>query len=279
MRALGFIDVNPQGDGPDGGLDLIATESLGFAIQGPRSFRWGVQCKFSLSGTRRSVGDAEIRDVEGILRSDRYSAHKLQGYMVVTNRRVSQNVVERLRGIDRESPFRCCHIDGVRLEQFLLDFPHLITKYFGEVKRATSSLGKPIITTPAATETLFREKTTRQYFIRVQFGVHNRLSPLIEGTIDLAASMSCVDSYILELLESHPVETAFTHTLSGNMRIPIHVVDLYVAGVKIAGARVCAVKNMSFPFLLGGDELSNWVCLVDGPNQNLKLWFKGSKAT
>ncbi len=94
MRRRGFVDIQVQGDGPDGGLDLISTELIPFAVQGSQPFRWGIQCKFSTTGNKKSVNDGEIRDIEGILRSDRYSTHSLRGYMVITNRRITQNVIE-----------------------------------------------------------------------------------------------------------------------------------------------------------------------------------------
>src|SRR4051812_11026473 len=98
LRRLGFIDVHIQGDGPDGGFDLFATELVSFAISGSQPFRWGIQCKFSTSGRQRAVNDRDIRDVEGTLRSERFYAQHLRGYMLITNRRVSQNVIERLAG-------------------------------------------------------------------------------------------------------------------------------------------------------------------------------------
>src|ERR1043165_4257843 len=67
LRKMGFVDIQVQGIGPDGGVDLIATELVAFAIQGQQRFPWGIQCKFSKNGTRMSVNDREIRDVTGYL--------------------------------------------------------------------------------------------------------------------------------------------------------------------------------------------------------------------
>jgi hypothetical protein len=110
LGRLGFVDVDYQGDGPDGGIDLFATELLPFAIQGRTPFRWAVQCKFSSDGQQSSVNDREIRDVEGLLRSERYVVQEPRGYMLATNRKIVQNVVERLRGIDRRSQYRTARI-------------------------------------------------------------------------------------------------------------------------------------------------------------------------
>ena len=101
LERLGFVDIDQQGAGPDGGIDILATELIPFAIQGQKPFRWAIQCKFSALGLKGSVNDRDVQDVEGILRSERYTAQELRGYLLVTNRQIVQNVVERLRGIDR----------------------------------------------------------------------------------------------------------------------------------------------------------------------------------
>jgi hypothetical protein len=44
LREFGFTGIEVQGAGPDGGLDLFATEPVNFAIGGPTPFRWGIQC-------------------------------------------------------------------------------------------------------------------------------------------------------------------------------------------------------------------------------------------
>lgn len=131
LGRLGFVDIQIQGEGPDGGLDLFATEIVSFAFQGRRPLRWGIQCKFSASDLQKAVTPRDIQDVEGVLRSDRYSAHNLQGYMLVTNRRVSQNVVERLQGVDRNSNFRASYLDGEQLVLYLQEQAEILEDYFG----------------------------------------------------------------------------------------------------------------------------------------------------
>ena len=106
LMNTGFVDIDFQGDGPDGGIDLFASELIPFSIQGIRRLRWAIQCKFSSDTTRRSVSDRDVRDIEGILRSDRYQAQNIEGYLLITNRRITQNVIERLRGIDRQSQYQ-----------------------------------------------------------------------------------------------------------------------------------------------------------------------------
>ncbi len=121
---------------------MFATEMVAFAFQGARPIRWGIQLKFSEKGTEKSVNDIEIRDVEGILRSARFSSQKVQGYMLITNRRVVQNVVERLRGIDNQTEFHATYIDGYQLSQYLSEQPKLLNEYFSnrfeEIERLAS---------------------------------------------------------------------------------------------------------------------------------------------
>ncbi len=131
---LGFVDVDFQGAGPDGGVDLFATELVPFAVPGRIPFRWAVQCKFSKKGNRASVREAEVRDIEGLLRSDRNQAQRLQGYLLISNRRISNNVVERLRGIDRSSHFKTAIIDGAGIEDLLKQHDVLVDRYFGWTK-------------------------------------------------------------------------------------------------------------------------------------------------
>jgi hypothetical protein len=83
LARFGFVDIDYQGDGPDGGIDLFATELSPFTVQGRTPFRWAIQCKFSINGLAASVNDSEVRDVAGILRSDRYEVQEPRGYMLV----------------------------------------------------------------------------------------------------------------------------------------------------------------------------------------------------
>ena len=147
LTASGYV-VRHQGDGPDGGVDVFATQSISFAFD-THPFTWAVQCKFSASPSK-AVNDSEIRDVEGILRSSRFQSLRPRGYLLVTNRRISQNVVERLRGINDQSEFRTCGIDGNRLMSLLHVNPGIVLKYFtnpgdgrpvgGEVKQLQAAI-------------------------------------------------------------------------------------------------------------------------------------------
>jgi hypothetical protein len=150
LGRLGFVDVDYQGDGPNGGIDLFATELVPFTIRGRTPFRWAIQGKFSADGQDGSVSDREVRDVEGILRSERYAGRDPRGYMLITNRRIVQNVIERLRGVDRRSQFRTARVDQAHLESLLVDQPEVMQRYFGD-RDSSRGLGRPaLIATPAS---------------------------------------------------------------------------------------------------------------------------------
>ncbi len=133
LSRKGFVEIDVQGEGADGGLDILATEMVEFSFRGARPVRWGIQCKFSVPTGRRQVSESEIRDVEGVLRSDRFSRHDLGGYMLITNRRVSQNLTERLRGIDQQTQFRTAIVDGHALEAHMAEEPEVAAVYFDRV--------------------------------------------------------------------------------------------------------------------------------------------------
>ena len=139
LRSKRHTDIKIQGDGPDGGIDIISSELVSVGFNDPRPFKWAVQCKFS-SSTQKAVNDKDVWDVEGILRSSRYQSEKLSGYMLVTNRRVSQNVIERLRGIDEQSSFKTSVIDSAKLSLLLQEYKDVARKYFKGIKKKTNGI-------------------------------------------------------------------------------------------------------------------------------------------
>jgi MraZ protein len=108
-----------------------------YGFKHSQAFKWAVQCKFSRS-LQKAVNDKEVRDIEGILRSSRYQSEKFNGYMLITNRRISQNVIERLRGINDQTSFRTWPIDGIELSLLLQEHKTVACRYFEGVK--TSSM-------------------------------------------------------------------------------------------------------------------------------------------
>lgn len=151
LSRFGFVAISSQGIGPDGGVDLLATEFIPFVIQGRVPFRWAIQCKFSEKGQKApAVNATEVQDVEGILRSSRFASEQLRGYMLITNRKVAQNVIERLNGIDQSSQFRTARIDGAQLETMLDGQQGLLDFYFDIDAKLRKRFGEPTMLVPAS---------------------------------------------------------------------------------------------------------------------------------
>jgi hypothetical protein len=266
LRGLGFQDVAVQGDGPDGGLDLIATEPLRYAIQGVQPFRWGIQCKFSSDGQHRSVSDREVRDVEGILRSDRFSPLALNGYMVVTNRRISQNVVERLRGIGRNSQFRTAVLDGAQLESRLRDHPEILNRYLGDLSEVLQDLGTPVVESLADSQGRFS--------IEVLIAVPGSTeSCVVSAVIDTGAVVSCIPSAIIDRLGRSSVLAgqAYARLATGNrVEVSTCTVDITIGNVTWQNHFVVEIDRESA--LLGQDILSGTILMLEGASQRLRLW-------
>jgi hypothetical protein len=293
LRRLGFIDVHIQGDGPDGGFDLFATELVSFAISGSQPFRWGIQCKFSTSGRQRAVNDREIRDVEGTLRSDRFHAQDLRGYMLITNRRVSQNVLERLAGINRGSPYRTSYIDGTKLQHLLSENPMIIDKYFGEVRRELHRhLGIPMIVPLLKNNILvdtINQKGARvkEHYsfppsisvdVCVPGGAHKPIT--ITSIIDTGCDISLMSPRVLKMLEQTssvrlPIlkrvrfYTASNHSGFANcFNVDIHILKETFSNVEVVVPSGWDFE--SYGFWIGWSLLSKLSVLLDG--DTMRLW-------
>ena len=262
LRRMGFVDLLVQGTGPDGGLDLIATELVSFAIQGQRPFKWGIQCKFSANGTRASVNDREIRDVTGIISSDRYSSHDLRGYMLVTNRNIVQNVVERLRGINRTSAFRTASVDGHELKHRLADHPEVVQKYFGEAKTVVRKLGQPIITS---------QLHDSQYIVEIQVKTKPEHSPVtLRALLDTGAELSVlprivadqlrVTEYFVQHIEYATGESLEAQSCFVYLRFP--------TGEWLSQALILDTDTA----VVGRDFLQHFTLLIDATKGIAKLW-------
>lgn len=265
LRRLGFVDIHVQGTGPDGGLDLIATELLSFAVQGAQPFRWGIQCKFSKTGMQMSVNDSEIKDVEGILRSDRYAVHDLRGYMIITNRKIVQNVLERLRGINRGSQFRTTYIDGTQLQHRLAEHPEVIEKYFGEAKESIQNLGQPI--TVAGVDEISK------FFLDVEISSPSKSedSITVKAILDTGAQMSVVPQKTIEHLEPLMYSVRRIRSASGAVtNAKSCFVDIRLGNASFSSIEVLAL-DIDYA-LLGQNLIKQLVILLDGPNNLIKVW-------
>jgi hypothetical protein len=263
LRKMGFVDLLVQGTGPDGGLDLIATELVSFAIQGQQPFKWGIQCKFSTTGTRMSVNDNEIRDVTGILSSDRYSSHYLRGYMVVTNRNIVQNVVERLRGIDRSSAFRTAYLDGHELQHKLDDHPEIVKKYFGEAKTVIRNLGQPIVT---------GHRRNSVYIVEIQVKSPIGDMPItLKAAVDTGADISTLPEIVVAQLGQLDYSHLNVEYSSGESRVlKSCFVDLRFTEGEWFTLQVLTLDSDMAS--LGQDFLKHFTVLLDTTTGIVKLW-------
>jgi len=268
LARLGFVDVDYQGDGPDGGVDLFATELLPFTIQGRIPFRWAIQCKFSVRGVAASVNDSEVRDVEGILRSERYQAQESRGYMLVTNRRIVQNVVERLRGIDRKSQFRTARIDGPHLESLLSEHPELAERYLGEKRYGPSGLGKPAVIVSPASGTSRLEPPS----ILVELGSPDGTRTLpekVRAILDTGASMSVIPEEVVNKLALPAFGEVNIHTPSGGTTLRSFMVRI---GVERVGYFTVQVVAVDMPTVVIGRDILGRFSVLIRPDGGLELY-------
>jgi predicted aspartyl protease len=260
LARLGFVDVDYQGDGPDGGVDLFATELLPFAIQGRVPFRWAVQCKFSQSGPQRAVNDADVRDIEGILRSDRYRAHDPRGYMLVTNRRIAQNVIERLRGIDRQSHFRTARLDEAGFVAILGEHARLAERYFGGSGGFSHGLGRPrIIVPPVAGATSQQPPTVG---VELSNPADESTQPVTtRGVLDTGAWITVIPEPLVSLLRLRPTKKVMVQTAGGkNQRVLMYHVRLRIERDEVLLRRVIAIDTEFV--LIGRDVLNNFTVML-----------------
>jgi hypothetical protein len=259
LGRLGFVDVDYQGDGPEGGIDLFATELLPFTVQGRTPFRWAIQCKFSSDPKNKSVNDREVQDVEGILRSDRYSSQNARGYLLVTNRQIVQNVVERLRGIDRQSQYRTARLDGGQLESMLADHPEIGQRYFD--LPAKLGLSRPVLIVPRNVTDEAGEGFHLTVEVEARFP-QNGKTARVRAMLDTGASMSVVSKKIIESIGASPTDSISMQSVTGLVKVPVYVVDLTVEQIRISQIRVIAVEGVDFA-LLGRDVLDRYSVVFD----------------
>jgi len=268
LSRFGFVDVDYQGDGPDGGIDLFATELLPFTVQGRTPFRWAIQCKFSVKGTVTSVNDTEVRDVEGILRSDRYQMQEPRGYMLITNRKIVQNVVERLRGVDRRSQYRTARMDGSHLESLLAEHLELLERYFGERRYGPSGFGKPVvIVSPPAGDSRFSPPS-----ILVELSGPTgtpTLSTKVRAILDTGASMSIVPKKMIDALALKPTGYLRIASTAGEMQAAQFGVQI---GIEQVGRfQVAIVAADVDTVILGRDILGRFGTFIR-PDGGLDLY-------
>lgn len=264
LRYNGYV-IRYQGDGPDGGVDLFATQPIlfGFDIQ---PFTWAVQCKFSKK-PNAAVNDKEIRDVEGILRSSRVKSQNPRGYLLVTNRRIAQNVIERLRGINDESLFKTCAIDGNRLTSLVSSNGDLIQKYFTDpMQRAVPSAQVQNIRWDPS-------KMALDPLLTVELHSPSRPSKVIkcDAIIDTGAKVSVVPKHIADELDDGLSSRVLIGGVGGNSPVTSHNLCVNIGSIKLSPRQFVSVEG--FKVCLLGENVYRDLCFLwDGPNAHLRVW-------
>lgn len=269
LRRLGFTDIQIQGDGPDGGIDIFATEKIPFAIQGHRSFRWGIQCKFSINSKQKSVNDKEVYDVEGILRSDRYASQNMNGYMLVTNRRVTQNVTERLRGVEKQTLFKTSILDYFLLENLLKQNNELLEKYFGIAKLSIKEYGEPSV--------ILHAVDNKHYQINVEISsasLPNKWLSIV-GLIDTGAELSVIQPKLIDQLNLRQTGIVSVTAASHQINVPIYSFDIKIGknifhNIQVIRGNLSGLGDDAI--LIGQNLLNHMVLLLDGQNHIIKIW-------
>ncbi|MEM9558023.1 MAG: response regulator [Acidobacteriota bacterium] len=135
LVAEGF-GIENRGVGPDGGADLIATQNIRLHDEIFKTFRWVVQVKYK-QRTNATVKPAELGNIANIL-----SQFDSDGFLLVSNARVSVNTYSQIRAISTGKPpnYLVGVWDNRVLEGKLLQHESLIAKYFSR-----SDETKPIL--------------------------------------------------------------------------------------------------------------------------------------
>ena len=274
LARLGFVDVDFQGDGPDGGIDLFATELLPFTIQGRIPFRWAIQCKFSSDPGDRSVNDGEVKDVEGILRSERYATQRPRGYMLITNRRIVQNVVERLRGIDRATEYRTARLDGAEMNSLLHEHPQVFERYFLSSAPGGIPLCMPdVVGIPT---------TSASGQVAPHVTLHLQLPPpakskmiSVQAIVDTSAPVTVIPKSVLDDLGGIPESDFQASSVGGDIGFLHRVLlDIIIERGEVLLAEVLGWE--SDQALLGMDILRRFTVVIN-PDGTVHLYRKPKK--
>ena len=256
LRALGY-SVTPQGDGPDGGIDIIASQPLVYGFNDVQSFNWGVQCKFSKS-VNRAVNDKEIYNIEAVLRSSRYAFAKLGGYMLMTNRRISQSLIEQLRGINDATQFRTSTVDGIRLTAQLNNHDNIIYKYFVNLKNI-------MYDSQNSTKILMHTIGRHSFVPTVDVAIRAQSSerPLVVKAI--------LDTGITNTVISSEIAASLGHDLIRSLEASIST----STNESVYTARINPIytdmSHLDVDCLLGMDVLQYMSILWEGPNRIFRL--------
>ncbi len=130
LNREGFY-VEPSGVGPDGGIDAFAEQRIQFGYNS-ESFVWAVQCKFK-SRDGASISPSAVGEILNVVADERFKSRQISGYFLVTNARLSTNMMSQLRGLNGRMPgFRTTYWDRSRLNDALARHYHVYSKYFSD---------------------------------------------------------------------------------------------------------------------------------------------------
>lgn len=124
------FEVEDQGIGPDGGVDIIAKQKVTVHSEYDKTYTWAVQVKYRQKPSA-TVKPNELGNIGNIL--SRFGA---DGYLLVTNGRVTNKSFSEIRSISEGNPpnFLTNVWDNRVIESKLLKHDHLRKRYFGFVE-------------------------------------------------------------------------------------------------------------------------------------------------
>jgi len=165
--------VEPSGVGPDGGIDAFAQQQIIFGYNNPEPFTWAVQCKFT-SNLKKSISPSEVGPILNLVNDERFKSKNISGYFLVTNGRLSTNMMSELRGLKDVSPgFKTTYLDRSKIHYVLEKHFHVYKKYFAPPRREPEpSPTKVTVEEINEFETLINSPNTREVEIQIFLEAH-----------------------------------------------------------------------------------------------------------
>jgi hypothetical protein len=269
LRSAGFSQVQMQpGGSPREGIDILATELVPFTLGGRRPLRWAIRCEFSPNGEKSILRPEEFQEIDSVFRSERLTCHNLRGYMLVTNRRVTQNVIGLLQETACRFGHRTMIIGATELANLLGTHRSIVDNYFGEHRHRFAHLGPPA---EASTAACAAHGPNIIVQVEAPFDPRRRLST--EAVVNMGSSLSMLPESVLTPLGIAPSQKMLFETAFGQSRLNVYDVVLKVAGRRFEGVQ--AIGGVHGYGLIGMNVLANFLVLYDGPNKGLRLWHGG----
>jgi hypothetical protein len=170
-----------------------------------------------------------------------------------------QNVIERLRGIDRRSQFKTARIDGSFLETLLSEHPKLLEKVFGDQQFEQRGLGTPdamILPSDGSTQ-------SAPLYIPIRLKSSNSSNAAtveVRAMIDTGASVTCIPLPIIESLGLSPTGVVQVATPHGHSVVKRYDVQIEIE--RLGNFTVAVVGLEMDTALLGRDILSRFSILI-----------------